>query len=152
MSVYDFKFQTADGRETSLAPFQGKPILIVNVASACGLTPQYAGLQELHDTYGKRGLVVVGFPCNQFGGQEPGTDDDIQLFCSLNYGVTFPVFAKIDVNGERAHPLFRFLQGPKPIEWNFAKFLIGRDGRVKRYAPQTEPNALVPDIEAALSP
>jgi glutathione peroxidase len=133
-------------------------VLIVNTASACGFTPQFAGLQTLHDTYGTRGLSVLGFPCNQFGGQDPGSHEQIQAFCQLNYGVTFPMMAKVCVNGEPADPLFQWLKAEAPgllgsqaIKWNFTKFLVGRDGRViRRYAPQDAPAKLANDIEAAL--
>jgi glutathione peroxidase len=158
MSIYDFPFKAADGSETSLKPYQGKPILIVNVASKCGFTPQYDGLEKLYEKYKAQGLVVVGFPCNQFGAQEPGTDSEIQSFCKMNYGVTFPVFGKVDVNGDKAHPLYQHLKKEEPgilgtegIKWNFTKFLVGKDGKViKRFAPQTKPEELGPEIEKAL--
>ena len=139
--------------------YAGRPMLIVNTASACGFTPQFAGLEQLHQTYGDRGLVVLGFPCNQFGSQDPGSDSEIATFCQRNYGVSFPMMSKIDVNGAEAHPLYRWLTaeapgllGSKAIKWNFTKFLVGRDGRViRRYAPQDAPQKLAGDIEAALA-
>jgi glutathione peroxidase len=147
-----------DGAELALSTLTGQVVLIVNTASACGFTPQFAGLQTLHDTYGARGLAVLGFPCNQFGGQDPGSPEQIQSFCQLNYGVTFPMMAKVCVNGDQADPLFRWLKAEAPgllgsqaIKWNFTKFLVGRDGRViRRYAPQDTPSKLARDIEAAL--
>lgn len=158
-SIYDFEAQQIDGRTVPLARFKGKPMLIVNTASACGFTPQFAGLEELHKAYGGKGLVVLGFPCNQFGAQDPGSNDEIAQFCELNYGMSFPMMEKIDVNGPAAHPLFQWLTaeapgflGSKGIKWNFTKFLIGKDGQVlKRYAPQEPPAALAKDIEAALA-
>jgi glutathione peroxidase len=157
-TVYDFEADTVDGRRVSLASYRGRPMLIVNTASACGFTPQFAGLEQLHETYGPRGLAVLGFPCNQFGAQDPGSDAEIAGFCQRNYGVTFPMMSKIAVNGDAAHPLYRWLTaeapgllGSKAIKWNFTKFLVGRDGRViKRYAPQDKPESLAKDIEAAL--
>lgn len=157
--IYDFEAQQIGGDVVPLAQFRGKPLLIVNTASACGFTPQFAGLEELHRRYGERGLVVLGFPCNQFGHQDPGTNDEIASFCQVNYGVSFPMMAKIAVNGAEAHPLYRWLTaeapgllGSKAIKWNFTKFLIGKDGRVvKRYAPQDAPEKLAKDIEAALA-
>jgi glutathione peroxidase len=157
-TVYDFEADTIDGRRVSLASYRGRPMLIVNTASACGFTPQFAGLEQLHETYGPRGLAVLGFPCNQFGAQDPGSDAEIAGFCQRNYGVTFPMMSKIAVNGDAAHPLYRWLTaeapgllGSKAIKWNFTKFLVGRDGRViKRYAPQDKPESLAKDIEAAL--
>lgn len=158
MKLYDFTIKTSDGKDTTLSPYQGKVLLIVNVASKCGFTPQYEGLEKLNASYKDRGLMVLGFPCNQFGAQEPGTDSDIQSFCSMNYGVTFPVFSKVDVNGESAHPLYQYLKKEEPgvfgtegIKWNFTKFLVSRDGKViKRYAPTTKPEDIAKDIEAAL--
>ncbi|MDP1684771.1 glutathione peroxidase [Hydrogenophaga sp.] len=158
-SIHDFKALSIDGKPVSLAQFKGKPLLIVNTASACGFTPQFGGLEKLHQTYGKRGLVVLGFPCNQFGSQDPGSNDEIASFCQLNFGVTFPMMEKINVNGAEAHPLYQWLTaeapgllGSKAIKWNFTKFLVGKDGRViKRYAPQDAPEKLAADIEAALS-
>ena len=160
-TIYGFSAETLDGRAASLAEFKGKVLLIVNTASQCGFTPQYAGLETLYRTYKGRELVVLGFPCNQFGGQEPGTAPDIGVFCERNYGVSFPMFAKIDVNGDKAHPLYRFLKKQKPgllgplgggaIRWNFTKFLVGRDGRVvARYACTTKPESLTKDIEKLL--
>ena len=147
MGVHGFKVRTIDGTEQSLADYTGKVLLVVNVASQCGLTPHYAGLQELYQSYGARGLVVLGFPCNQFGGQEPGSEGEIKTFCETRFGVTFPMFAKIDVNGANRHPLYEYLtaqptqpDGAGDIGWNFAKFLIDRDGNVAaRFAPQTAP-------------
>ena len=158
-SVYDFEARQIDGQTVPLAQFRGKPLLIVNTASACGFTPQFGGLEELHKAYGPRGLVVLGFPCNQFGSQDPGSNDEIASFCQLNYGVSFPMMAKIDVNGGEAHPLYQWLTkeapgllGSKAIKWNFTKFLVGKDGQVlKRYAPQEAPGKLAKDIEAALA-
>jgi glutathione peroxidase len=157
-SVYDFEATRIDGKTVKLDAFHGKPMLIVNTASACGFTPQFAGLEKLHQTYGARGLVVLGFPCNQFGAQDPGPNESIAEFCQLNYGVSFPMMAKIDVNGPKAAPLYQWLSaeapgllGSKAIKWNFTKFLVGRDGQVlKRYAPTDTPASLAGDIEAAL--
>ncbi|MGQ3117108.1 MAG: glutathione peroxidase [Hydrogenophaga sp.] len=158
-SIYDFEAQSIDGKPVPLRQFEGKPLLIVNTASACGFTPQFGGLEKLHQAYGARGLVVLGFPSNQFGGQDPGSNDEIASFCQLNYGVSFPMMGKIDVNGANAHPLYQWLTaeapgllGSKAIKWNFTKFLVGKDGRVlKRYAPQDAPEKLAKDIEAALA-
>ena len=159
MNVFDFTATGLDGQPVSLERFRGQVLLIVNTASACGFTPQYKGLEELHQQYGARGLAVLGFPCNQFGKQEPGTEAEIGAFCEKNYGVSFPLFAKVDVNGDAAHPLFQHLKGEKPgvlgteaIKWNFTKFLVGRDGQVvKRYAPATAPADIAGDIEALLA-
>lgn len=156
--IYDFQVQTIDGDETTLRPYAGKVMLIVNTASACGLTPHYKGLQELYDKYSEAGLAVLGFPCNQFAGQEPGTEQEIKEFCELNYKVSFPMFAKIDVKGEHAHPLYRYLveNAPAPyktgdIEWNFVKFLVDRSGSIiKQYSARTEPAALEEDIKELL--
>ena len=156
--IYDFSVKTIDGKKQSMAKYKGKVMLIVNTASECGLTPQYKGLEELHETYAKRGLAVLGFPCNQFGAQEPGDEQQIAAFCERNYGVTFPMFSKIDVNGEGADPLFAYLKKEKPgllgleaIKWNFTKFLVDANGKVlERYAPQTEPKELARDIEKLL--
>lgn len=155
MAVYDFNVKDRRGAEKSLADYQGSVLLIVNTASKCGLTPQYAGLQKLYDTYHEQGLEILAFPCDQFGHQEPGTDDEIQQFCQLNFGVTFPVFSKIEVNGAGAHPLYQYLVEQKPgangcdIEWNFAKFLIDRDGNViERFDPGVTPEQVAPHIEA----
>jgi glutathione peroxidase len=158
-SLYDFDAQSIDGKSVPLRQYEGKPLLIVNTASACGFTPQFGGLEKLHQTYGARGLVVLGFPCNQFGSQDPGSNDEIASFCELNYGVSFPMMGKIDVNGSGADPLYQWLTaeapgllGSKAIKWNFTKFLVGKDGRViKRYAPQDAPEKLASDIEAALA-
>ncbi len=158
-SIYDFEAQGMGGQAVPLAQFRGRPLLIVNTASACGFTPQFAGLEELHKTYGQRGLVVLGFPCNQFGGQDPGSNEEIASFCQVNYGVSFPMMKKIDVKGPEAHPLYRWLTaeapgllGSKAIKWNFTKFLVGRDGQViRRYAPMDAPEKLAKDIEAALA-
>ena len=157
-TVYDFEATAINGKPVALEQFKGKPLLIVNTASACGFTPQFAGLEELHKTYGARGLVVLGFPCNQFGAQDKGGNDEIAEFCQLNYGVSFPMMAKVDVNGAQASPLYRWLcaeapglLGSKAIKWNFTKFLVGKDGEViRRYAPQDTPAKLADDVEAAL--
>ena len=159
MTAYDFNATALDGQPVDLARYRGKALLIVNTASACGFTPQYQGLEELQRRYADQGLVVLGFPCNQFGRQEPGSEAEIGAFCEKNYGVTFPMFAKIDVNGDDAHPLFRFLKGEAPgvlgteaIKWNFTKFLVNKDGAVvKRYAPATKPEELKGDIEKLLA-
>ena len=158
-TVYEFEARQIDGKDISLATFKGKVILIVNTASACGFTPQFGGLEELHKTFGGKGLVVLGFPCNQFGAQDSGQNSEIASFCQLNYGVSFPMMAKIDVKGPAAHPLYQWLSaeapgllGSKAIKWNFTKFLVGKDGRVvKRYAPLDKPASLAKDIEAALA-
>jgi len=159
MNAFDFDATALDGQPVSLDKFRGKVLLIVNTASACGFTPQYQGLEQLQKQYAGQGLAVLGFPCNQFGHQEPGSEAEIGAFCERHYGVTFPLFAKIEVNGADAHPLFRFLKGEAPgvlgteaIKWNFTKFLVGRDGHVvKRYAPQTKPEELIGDIEKLLA-
>ncbi|KMZ40128.1 MULTISPECIES: glutathione peroxidase [Bacillales] len=157
MSLYDITVKTITGEEKTLAAFKGHVLLIVNVASQCGLTPQYKGLQELYERYKAKGLVVLGFPCNQFAGQEPGTEEEIATFCDRNYGVTFPLFAKIDVNGPGTHPLYQYLkehassEENPDIEWNFAKFLVDKDGRVvKRISARTQPEELSSDIESLL--
>jgi glutathione peroxidase len=158
-TVYDFEALQINGKSVPLSQFKGKAMLIVNTASACGFTPQFAGLEQLHKTYGKKGLVVLGFPCNQFGAQDSGSNGEIAEFCQLNYGVSFPMMAKIDVNGATAHPLYQWLAaeapgllGSKSIKWNFTKFLVGKDGTVrKRYAPTDTPASLAEDIEAALA-
>jgi glutathione peroxidase len=154
----DFHAVTIDGKDQDLGTYVGDVVLVVNTASECGLTPQYEGLQRLYDAYAGRGFTVLGFPCDQFGHQEPGTEDEIATFCERNYGVSFPMFAKIDVNGDDTHPLYRWLKDEKTgllggkIKWNFTKFLIARDGTpVDRYAPQTEPAELVKDIEEQLA-
>ena len=157
-SVYDFEAQSIDGQPVALEQYRGKPLLIVNTASACGFTPQFGGLEKLHQTYGARGLVVLGFPCNQFGSQDPGSNEEIGAFCQKNFGVSFPMMGKVNVNGAEAHPLYQWLSaeapgllGSKAIKWNFTKFLVGKDGRVlKRYAPQDAPEKLSKDIQAAL--
>jgi glutathione peroxidase len=157
-SVYDFSASQISGKPVALKKYKGQVLLIVNTASACGFTPQFAGLEELHQTYGPRGLVVLGFPCNQFGAQDPGSDSEIASFCQVNYGVTFSMMSKIDVNGPAADPLYQWLAaeapgllGTKAIKWNFTKFLVGRDGAVrKRYAPTDTPESLASDIEVAL--
>jgi glutathione peroxidase len=158
-TVYDFEARQIDGKAVPLKKFKGKVLLIVNTASACGFTPQFGGLEELHQAYGKKGLVVLGFPCNQFGAQDPGTNIEIAQFCQLNYGVSFPMMAKIEVNGAGADPLYRWLTKEAPgllgstaIKWNFTKFLVGKDGQViRRYAPADAPAALAKDIEQALA-
>ena len=155
-----FTVTTLEGQPLALSQLNGRVVLIVNTASACGFTPQFAGLQALHQKYAERGLSVLGFPCNQFGSQDPGSHAEIGAFCQRNYGVEFPMMAKIEVNGAGADPLFQWLKAEAPgilgshgIKWNFTKFLIGRDGQViKRYAPQDKPETLTKDIEAALGP
>jgi glutathione peroxidase len=156
-SIYDFNATSLAGEDTPLKRFEGKVLLIVNTASACGFTPQYKGLEALQQSFGARGFSVLGFPCNQFGRQEPGSAAEIGQFCSSNYAVSFPMFDKIDVNGDNAHPLYQYLKGEKSgllgssIKWNFTKFLIDRSGKVvERYAPTTTPEALTKDIEALL--
>ncbi|MGJ5080071.1 glutathione peroxidase [Bradyrhizobium sp. HKCCYLS3013] len=156
-SIYDFTATSLSGEEVPLQRFEGQVLLIVNTASACGFTPQYRGLEALHRAYADRGFAVLGFPCNQFGAQEPGTAEEIGAFCAGKYDVTFPLFAKIDVNGADAHPLYRFLKGEKTgllgsaIKWNFTKFLVDRTGHVvSRHAPTTTPEALKKEIEALL--
>ena len=153
MSIYDFKVKDGEGKELSISQFEGKVLLIVNTATGCGFTPQYKGLQELYEKYREQGFEVLDFPCNQFGHQAPGTNDEIDSFCTLKYHTTFPRFAKIDVNGENEEPLFRFLKQEKggfmgdDIKWNFTKFLISRDGSVvERYAPITKPEKIEQDI------
>lgn len=178
MSVYSFKANLSNGKEISLEKYKGKVMLIVNTASKCGLTPQYEGIEKLYGTYKENGFTVLGFPCNQFGGQEPGTDNEISSFCSLNYNVTFPLFQKVEVNGKNAHPLYQYLREQAPddtnldensplyqhlrvsapallegsnIKWNFTKFLIDQDGNVvKRYAPTTNPEEMEEDIKKIL--
>ena len=157
-SIHDFAVTTIDGRQTTLAEYRGKVLLIVNVASGCGFTPQYEGLERLYRLFGEQGLVVLGFPCNQFGGQEPGTEAEIREFCRLNYEVSFPMFTKIAVNGPDAHPLYAFLKSERPgilgstaIKWNFTKFLVDRDGRVTaRFPPTTTPESLEAEIRRLL--
>jgi glutathione peroxidase len=158
MNAYDFSALTIDGVDLPLSIYRGHPSVIVNVASKCGFTQQYTGLEALYEKYHARGLEVLGFPCDQFGHQEPGDDAEIKKFCSLTYGVKFPMFAKIKVNGEDAHPLYEYLKmvipgilGLEAIKWNFTKFLVGRDGvPIKRYAPADKPESIEPDVEAAL--
>ena len=157
-TVYEFSAKTIDGKSRKLGDYKGKVLLVVNTASQCGFTPQYKGLEALYQKYKGQGFAVLGFPSNQFGQQEPGNDTEIAEFCVMNYGVSFPLFSKIDVNGEQAHPLFKFLTTSKPgllgsegIKWNFTKFLVDRNGNVvKRYAPSTKPETIVADIEALL--
>ncbi len=157
-SFYDFKATTLTGQEAAMDQYQGQVVLVVNTASKCGLTPQYKGLQELYETYKDQGLVILGFPCNQFGKQEPGNADQISEFCEINYGVQFPMFGKIDVNGKDTHPVFEYLKDELPgtlgkkIKWNFTKFLVGKDGQpIKRFAPTTKPEDLKKHIEKALA-
>jgi glutathione peroxidase len=154
----DFQATTIDGKDQDLGTYAGDVVLVVNTASKCGFTPQYEGLQKLYNQYAAQGFTVLGFPCDQFGHQEPGDENEISTFCERNYGVSFPMFAKIDVNGKNTHPLYRWLKDEQSgllggrIKWNFTKFLIGRDGQViDRYAPQTEPAELIDDIEEALA-
>ena len=157
-TAYDFAGTAADGKQVPLTDYEGKVLLIVNVASKCGLTPQYEGLESLYRDHKDRGLEILGFPCNQFKEQEPGSDEEIQDFCKSTYGVTFPVLAKIEVNGPDAHPLYQFLKrvrrgifGSERIQWNFTKFLVDRQGKVtRRYAPSTKPKALIGAIESLL--
>ncbi|WP_044748373.1 glutathione peroxidase [Bacillus alveayuensis] len=159
MSIYDFTVKTIRGEEKSMADYKGKVLLIVNTASKCGFTPQYKELQELYDEYKDKGFEILGFPCNQFGHQEPGSESEIESFCQLNYGVTFPMFAKVDVNGANAHPVFVYLTekapgilGTKAIKWNFTKFLVDKNGNVvNRFAPQTKPSELKQEIEKLLN-
>ena len=158
-NVYDFSAKAIDGREISMADFEGKVLLIVNTASKCGFTPQYDGLETLHKKYGPNGFAVLGFPCNQFGAQEPGDSSEIANFCKLTYDVDFPLFAKVDVNGDNAHPLFQLLKkqapgllGSEAIKWNFTKFLVDKHGQVQeRFAPATKPEALGSQIEKLLA-
>ena len=158
-SVYDFQALSIEGKPAHLSTQRGKVLLIVNTASQCGFTPQFKGLERLWEDYRDRGLVVVGFPSNEFGAQDPGSNEEIASFCEMNYGVSFPMMSKVQVNGEQAHPLWRWLKAQAPgvlgteaVKWNFTKFLVGRDGRViKRYAPNEAPEAMRADIEAALA-
>ena len=158
-TLHDFTADTLEGQPRSLADFRGQVVLVVNVASKCGFTPQYTGLEALWKEYGPKGLAVVGFPCNQFGAQEPGSAEDIRQFCSLTYPVSFPLFAKVEVNGPNAHPVYGFLKagapgvlGTEAVKWNFTKFLVAKDGRVvERYAPTTTPAALKADIDKLLA-
>ena len=157
-TAYEFEAVDIDGKTVPLADYRGKALLIVNVASKCGFTPQYTGLEKLWQDYRERGLVVLGFPCDQFGNQEPGNEEEIKNFCSLTYDVDFPMFAKVEVNGANAHPLWKWLKKEKggllgidAIKWNFTKFLVGRDGNaLKRYAPTDKPESIAGDIESAL--
>ena len=157
-TVYDFEARQIDGKDVSLAQFKGKVLLIVNTASKCGFTPQFGGLEDLYKRYVDKGLVVLGFPCNQFGSQDPGSEGEISEFCQVNYGVSFPMMGKIDVNGAAADPLFKWLTSEAPgilgttaIKWNFTKFLVGKDGKViRRYAPLDKPGEMATDVEAAL--
>ena len=157
-SLYDFTVKDIHGRTVNLDAYKGKALLIVNTASQCGFTPQYKGLEALYKKFHAKGFEVLGFPCNQFGAQEPGNEADIESFCEVNYGVTFPLFAKVDVNGDEAAPVYKFLKKAKPgllnteaIKWNFTKFLVDRNGNVvERYAPNAEPASLEPDIEKLL--
>ncbi len=158
-TLHDFTADTLEGQPRSLADFRGQVVLVVNVASKCGFTPQYTGLEALWKEYGPKGLAVVGFPCNQFGAQEPGSAEDIRQFCSLTYPVSFPLFAKVEVNGPNAHPVYDFLKagapgvlGTEAVKWNFTKFWVAKDGRVvERYAPTTTPAALKADIDKLLA-
>lgn len=157
-SIYDFSATGIDGNPVPLSTYKGQVLLIVNTASQCGFTPQYQGLQTLYNNYASQGLTILGFPCNQFGQQEPGNSEQIQSFCETRFGVTFPLFAKIDVNGNSAHPLYQYLTqaapgllGTEAIKWNFTKFLVDRTGKVvKRYAPTTTPEAIEKDIQGLL--
>ena len=157
-TLHDFTMTTLEGEERSLAEYAGKVVLVVNTASFCGFTPQYKGLEELYEKLHGKGLEILGFPCNQFGGQEPGTDTEIAQFCELNYGVSFPMFAKVDVNGAEASPLFKYLKAEAPgmlgsemVKWNFTKFLVDREGKVvARFAPKDTPEAIAGDIEKVL--
>lgn len=155
--IYDFSAKTIDGKELNFKDFEGKVLLIVNTASKCGLTPQYKGLEELHDKYFEEGLVIVGFPCDQFGNQEPGEEKEIASFCERNYGVSFQMMSKIEVNGDNAHPIYKYLKSAAGgfltdgIKWNFTKFLISRDGtKIERYAPITKPESIEEDIKKML--
>jgi len=157
-SIYDYSAKTLEGKTVSLSDFRGNAILIVNTASKCGFTPQYAGLESLHEKLSGKGLTILGFPCNQFGQQEPGSEEEIGAFCRMNYGVSFPMFAKIDVNGPNAHPLYDYLKreqpgilGSKNIKWNFTKFLVDRNGKVvDRFAPMTKPEEIEKSIATVL--
>ena len=168
LTVYSYHAKLSNGKEISLEEYKGKVMLIVNTASKCGLTPQYEGIEKLYEAYKENGFTVLGFPCNQFGGQEPGTDDEISSFCSLNYNVTFPLFQKVEVNGEHSHPLYQYLRDQAPVDsvladknsrvledsnikWNFTKFLIDQHGNVvDRFAPTTKPEDIVEEIEKLL--
>lgn len=158
MNFFEYKVKDAKNQDYDLAQFKGKPVLVVNVASKCGFTPQYKGLEQLWQKYKNSGLMILGFPCNQFGSQEPGSNEEIQQFCSTTYNVTFPVLSKVDVNGSNESPIYKFLKSSAPgllgteaIKWNFTKFLVGPDGKVlERYAPQTDPKDIAKDIENLL--
>lgn len=158
-SIYDFEAKDIDGTTKKLSEYKGNALLVVNTASKCGFTPQFDGLEKLYKSYNKKGFQILGFPCNQFGGQEPGNENEIKSFCSLSYDVTFPMFAKIEVNGNNAHPLYKYLKknskgilGTEFIKWNFTKFLIGKNGEVlKRYAPTDTPEDIAKDLEELLS-
>ncbi len=158
-SIYDFEAATIQGSNNKLEQYRGKVLLIINTASKCGLTPQFEGLEALYNQYKDKGLAIIGFPCNQFGQQDPGNNDEIQEFCQMNYGVSFPMYAKIDVNGSDTHPLYQYLKdeapglmGSKKIKWNFTKFLVNKEGDViKRFAPATKPEKLANAIEKALA-
>lgn len=158
-SLHDFTARQIDGQDLNLSSLKGRVVLVVNTASACGFTPQFAGLQKLHEQYADRGLTVLGFPCNQFGGQDPGADEQILGFCHKNYGVSFTMMSKVEVNGPGAHPLFQWLTrsapgilGTQAIKWNFTKFLVGRDSQaIKRYGSMDKPESLQADIEVALN-
>jgi len=158
MSIYEFSATNIKGQEVNLSDYEGKVLLIVNTASKCGFTPQFEGLENLHTELNEQGLVILGFPCNQFGSQDPGADGQIEEFCQLNYGVSFPMFSKIEVNGSDAHPLYGYMKkeargvlGSKTIKWNFTKFLVNRDGKVvKRYAPNDKPESIKTDIQKCL--
>jgi len=159
MTLYDFTVKKIDGTEISMAQYKGKVLLIVNTASKCGFTPQYKGLEKLYQSHKDQGLMILGFPCNQFSNQEPGTDEEISNFCQVNYGVSFPMFSKIDINGENAHPLYKYLKaqakgllGSEKIKWNFTKFLVDSNGEVLgRFASTTKPASMVKEIEALLN-
>lgn len=159
MSIYDFKVQARDGSLVDLGDYRGKVLVVVNTASKCGLTPQFAGLEELYKQYGEQGLAIIGFPCNQFANQDPGSNEEIAEFCQLNYGVTFPMMGKINVNGDEADPVYKWLTseapgflGSKKIKWNFTKFLVGRDGEIiERFSPQDDPQKMSDAIEKALA-
>ena len=158
-NIYDFEVTTINGKASKLSKYKGKVLLVVNTASKCGLTPQFKGLESLYKKYKDKGLEIIGFPCNQFGQQDPGTNDEIQEFCQMNYGVSFPMYAKIDVNGNNTHPLYQHLKdeapgllGSKKIKWNFTKFLVNKNGDViKRFAPTVTPDKLESEIKAALA-
>lgn len=157
-NLYDISVQTINGEKQQISAYKGKVLLVVNVASKCGFTNQYEGLEKVYRQYKDKGVEVLGFPCNQFGSQEPGSEEDIKKFCQLTYDVSFPMFAKVDVNGDQAHPLFQHLKkqapgilGTENIKWNFTKFLIDKEGNVvKRYAPQDKPEAIAKDLESLL--